>query len=254
MNINIKKNNNDAPAKEQNRIIDNNKEIVSLLGNISKKYQQSNQQKNEYILNNNQNNIRIINQGLNNIQNNEGVNQIFQNQDNSQNFDDSLQRLKQLLLNEFLQIYAPQKQNHPSINLQNVQSNQKKEDIKNALNKKSNNQETDLLNLSGQSSIHNETNSKINELIKINKLLSLVIFISNESNEIQKSTLSQLIKSNKVQQSLLLELIKANNEQKEHNKLLEKSINDTSSYLKNNINSNQNNSNINSPMTYYNWP
>ena len=156
----------------------------------------------------------------------------------------------QLLLNQFLQIYGPQRQNNPSINLQNVQSNQKKEDIKNTLNKKSNNQETDSLNLSGQSSIYNESNSKINELIKINKLLSLVIFISNESNEIQISTLSELVKSNKelkksneVQQGLLLELIKANNEQQKHNRILEKWIC-----------SNQNNSNINSPMTYYNWP
>ena len=65
-----------------------------------------------------------------------------------------------------------------------MQSNQKIEDSKNTSIKKSNNQETDSLNLSGQSSIHNESNSKINELIKINKLLSLVIFISNESNEI----------------------------------------------------------------------
>ena len=87
-------------------------------------------------------------------------------------------------MNQFFQIYGPQRQNHPSINLQNMQSNQKKEDSKNTSNKKSNNQETDSLNLSGQSSIHNESNSKINELIKINKLLSLVIFISNESNEI----------------------------------------------------------------------
>ena len=92
-------------------------------------------------------------------------------------------------------------------------------------------------------------------------MLSLVIFISNESNEIQKSTLSELVKSNKelkksneVQQGLLLELIKANNEQQKHNRILEKWINDNSSYLKNNISSKQNNSNINSPMTYYNWP
>ena len=81
-------------------------------------------------------------------------------------------------------------------------------------------------------------------------MLSLVIFISNESNEIQKSKLSELVKSNKeikksneVQQGLLLELIKANNEQQKHNRILEKWIS-----------SNQNNSNINSPMTYYNWP
>ena len=59
-------------------------------------------------------------------------------QKNSQNFDDSIQGLKQLLLNQFLQIYGPQRQNNPSINLQNVQSNQKKEDRKSTSNKKSN--------------------------------------------------------------------------------------------------------------------
>ena len=62
---------------------------------------------NEQILNNNQNNIQIINQGLNNRQNNEQVNQIGQNQDNSQIFDDSVQRLKQILLNKLLEMYAP---------------------------------------------------------------------------------------------------------------------------------------------------
>ena len=138
MNINIKKNNVDSLHKAQYKIIDKNKDIASLLGNIAKKYHQSNPQKIEHILNNNQNNIQIINQGLNNVQNNEQVNQNIQNPDNSQNFNDSIQGLKQLLLNQFLQIYGPQRQNHPSINLQNVQSNQKKEDRKSTSNKKSN--------------------------------------------------------------------------------------------------------------------
>ena len=138
VNINIKKNNVDSLHKAQYKIIDKNKDIASLLGNIAKKYHQSNPQKIEHILNNNQNNIQIINQGLNNVQNNEQVNQNVQNPENSQNFDDSIQGLKQLLLNQFLQIYGPQRQNNPSINLQNVQSNQKKEDRKSTSNKKSN--------------------------------------------------------------------------------------------------------------------
>ena len=250
INLNIendtKKYNLDAPAKEQNKKIDQNKDITSLLENIVNKYHQSYLKNNEQILNNNQNNIQIINQGLNNRQNNEQVNQIGQNQDNSQIFDDSVQRLKQILLNKLLEMYAPQRQN------QNIQPNQKKADRKNSSDKNSNN--INLENLSGLSSINDESNSKIKELIKINKLLSLVIFISNESNAIQRSTLSELIKSNQVQQSILLELINANNEQKNYNKILEKSIIDTLSYLKSNISNYQNNSNINSPFTYYNFP
>ena len=250
INLNIdndtKKYNLDAPAKEQNKKIDQNKDITSLLENIVNKYHQSYLKNNGQILNNNQNNIQIINQGLNNRQNNEQVNQIGQNQDNSQIFDDSVQRLKQILLNKLLEMYAPQRQN------QNIQPNQKKADRKNSSDKNSNN--INLENLSGLSSINDESNSKIKELIKINKLLSLVIFISNESNAIQRSTLSELIKSNQVQQSILLELINANNEQKNYNKILEKSIVDTLSYLKSNISNNQNNSNISSPFTYYNLP
>ena len=245
INLNIendtKKYNLDAPAKEQNKKIDQNKDITSLLENIVNKYHQSYLKNNGQILNNNQNNIQIINQGLNNRQNNEQVNQIGQNQDNSQIFDDSVQRLKQILLNKLLEMYAPQRQN------QNIQPNQKKADRKNSSDKNSNN--INLENLSGLSSINDESNSKIKELIKINKLLSLVIFISNESNAIQRSTLSELIKSNQVQQSILLELINANNEQKNFNKILEKSIKDTLSYLKSNISNYQNNSNINSPFT-----
>ena len=250
INLNIdndtKKYNLDAPAKEQNKKIEQNKEITSLLENIVNKYHQSYLKNNGQILNNNKNNIQIINQGLNNRQNNEQVNQIGQNQDNSQIFDDSVQRLKQILLNKLLEMYAPQRQN------QNIQPNQKKADRKNSSDKNSNN--INLENLSGLSSINDESNSKIKELIKINKLLSLVIFISNESNAIQRSTLSELIKSNQVQQSILLELINANNEQKNYNKILEKSIIDTLSYLKSNISNYQNNSNINSPFTYYNFP
>ena len=143
-----------------------------------------------------------------------------------------MQRLKQILLNKLLEMYAPQRQN------QNIQPNQKKADRKNSSDKNSNN--INLENRSGLNSINDESNSKIKELIKINKLLSLVIFISNESNQ--------------VQQSILLELINANNEQKNYNKILEKSIKDTLSYLKSNISNNQNNSNINSPFTYYNLP
>ena len=125
INLNIdndtKKYNIDAPAKEQNKKIDQNKYITSLLENIVNKYHQSYLKNNGQILNNNQNNIQIINQGLNNRQNNEQVNQIGQNQDNSQIFDDSVQRLKQILLNKLLEMYAPQRQN------QNIQPNQKKQ-------------------------------------------------------------------------------------------------------------------------------
>ena len=229
----------------------------SISPNVNTNTRKNNLQKSEHILNNNQKNLKIINKGLNNRQNIEQVNQFDQYQDNSKIFDDSIQRLKQILLNQFLQMFAPQRQNQPSNNLKNMKQNQKKIDSKNTSNKKSNNQNFNL-NIRGKNHINDEINSEIKELIDTNILLSLVIFISNESNVIQNTTLSELIKSNEaliksneIKQAILSELIKSNEEQKRHNRIMEKSIIDTLSYLKNNINNNQNNLNINSSITYY---
>ena len=106
-------------------------------------------------------------------------------------------------------------------------------------------------NLSTQSSIQDEINSNLKELITINKLQSLnSIFLYNETNEFQKKLLTELINSNKQQSEMNKQQSELNKQQsemnklqREHNKTLEEILKKAFPYpkdIKNSKNSNNN--------------
>ena len=219
----VQNNINNNPNDELNRLYQN---IATL---ISKHFAQKNVQS--------PNNI--------NGQNNGQVNSNVPVQDSNQINNEPTVRIKHILLNQLLQLYDPPKQNklpggrpkarrrkQLSNNRQNAQQqNQPLNNQQNAQqqNQPPNNQNCDLANLRMKSSIQDEINSNLKELITINKLQSLInIFLSNE--------LTELINSNKEQREY-------NKEQREYNKTLGKSLKETLLYLKDNKDSQNSNNN-----------
>ena len=141
-------------------------------------------------------------------------------QDNNQINNDPTVRIKHMLLNQLLQLYDPPKQNKPPNNQQNAQQQ----------NQPPNNQNFDFAKLSMQSSIQDEINSNLKELIALNKFQGLTtIFLYNESNEFQKKLLTELINSNK--------------EQREYNKTIGETIKEILVHIKDNKESQNSNNN-----------
>ena len=159
--------------------------------------------------------------------------------------NEPLQGLKNILMNQLFRLYSSPKQNRPAKNKLKVQESQfsnnlKKDQIQN--NQKENNN-NDSFNQSEESSIHDEININLKELININKLTNLIMLISYEDQKKnQDLMLKELVKSNKAQKTMLEELIKSNKNQEKINNILFNSIEKALAFINDNNKKNTNNS------------
>ena len=106
--------------------------------------------------------------------------------------NEPLQGLKNILMNQLFRLYSSPKQNRPAKNKPKVQESQFSNNLKkdqnqnnikiNNLNQKENNN-NDSFNQSEESSIHDEININLKELININKLTNLIMLISYEDQK-----------------------------------------------------------------------
>ena len=141
--------------------------------------------------------------------------------------NEPLQGLKNILMNQLFRLYSSPKQNRPAKNKPKVKESQFSNNLKkdqNQNNQKENNN-NDSFNQSEESSIHDEININLKELININKLTNLIMLISYEDQKKnQDLMLKELVKSNKAQMTMLEELIKSNKNQEKINNILFNSI------------------------------
>ena len=99
--------------------------------------------------------------------------------------NEPLQGLKNILMNQLFRLYSSPKQNRPAKNKPKVQESQFSNNLKkdqNQNNQKENNN-NDSFNQSEESSIHDEININLKELININKLTNLIMLISYEDQK-----------------------------------------------------------------------
>ena len=99
--------------------------------------------------------------------------------------NEPLQGLKNILMNQLFRLYSSPKQNRPAKNKPKVQESQFSNNLKkdqNQNNQKENNN-NDSFNQSEESSIHDEININLKELININKLTNLIMLISYEGQK-----------------------------------------------------------------------
>ena len=111
-------------------------------------------------------------------------------------------------MNQLFRLYSSPKQNRPAKNKPKVKESQFSNNLKkdqNQNNQKENNN-NDSFNQSEESSIHDEININLKELININKLTNLIMLISYEdqkkNQDLMKTMLEELIKSNKNQEKI----------------------------------------------------
>ena len=204
-------------------------------------------------------------QQINKIQNNFQMEPINSSINKNQINNEPFQGLKNIMMNQLFKLYSSPNQNRPAKNPPKVQESQisnnlpksqKQNNIQiNNLNQKENNN-NESFNQSEETSIHDEINTDLKELININKLQNLIMLISNEdqkekmrsqdllikelieSHKEQKAILSELIKTNKEQKAILSELIKSNKNQQIFNNKVFESIEHALALINNNQKSN----------------
>ena len=163
--------------------------------------------------------------------------------------NEPLQVLKNILMSQLFKLYSSPNQNRPAKNPPKVQESQisnnlpksqKQNNIQiNNLNQKENNN-NESFNQSEETSIHDEINTELKELININKLQNLIMLISNEDQKekmrSQDLMIKELIESHKEQKAILSELIKSNKNQQIFNNKVFESIEHALALINNNKN------------------
>ncbi len=190
-------------------------------------------------------------QQINKIQNNFQMEPINSSINKNQINNEPFQGLKNIMMNQLFKLYSSPNQNRPAKNPPKVQESQisnnlpksqKQNNIQiNNLNQKENNN-NESFNQSEETSIHDEINTELKELININKLQSLIMLISNEEQKekmrSQDLMIKELIESHKEQKAILSELIKSNTNQQIFNNKVFDSIEHASALINNNQKSN----------------
>jgi len=190
-------------------------------------------------------------QQINKIQNNFQMEPINSSIDKNQINNEPFQGLKNIMMNQLFKLYSSPNQNRPAKNPPKVQESQisnnlpksqKQNNIQiNNLNQKENNN-NESFNQSEETSIHDEINTELKELININKLQNLIMLISNEDQKekmrSQDLLIKELIESHKEQKAIISELIKSNKNQQIFNNKVFESIEHALALINNNQKSN----------------